>query len=156
MIWHYWTIVIMFLPNGMYLSPVFVEMSADIVLQLNKISSLRSNKNSYLFILVLFCLKFVLFIYLCIWYERMSNCSQNCWIDWNSAALCFKRLFYIGLSKVWFQITAYHVFHWLTKTNGPPPKKKKKQQQQQQQLWPMTRNRRLFVWPVGQSLCNGK
>ena len=28
-------------------------------------------------------------------YEMMSNCSQNCWIDWNSAVLCFKRLFHI-------------------------------------------------------------
>ena len=27
----------------------------------------------------------------------MSNCSQNCWIDWNSAVLCFKRLFHIGV-----------------------------------------------------------
>ena len=25
----------------------------------------------------------------------MSNCSQNCWIDWNSAVLCFKQLFHI-------------------------------------------------------------
>ena len=24
-------------------------------------------------------------------YEKMSNSSQNCWIDWNSAVLCFKR-----------------------------------------------------------------
>ena len=30
--------------------------------------------------------------------ETMSNCSQNCWIDWNSAALCFKWLFHI---EVW-------------------------------------------------------
>ena len=27
----------------------------------------------------------------------MSNCSQNCWIDWHSAVLCFKRLFQIGV-----------------------------------------------------------
>ena len=26
----------------------------------------------------------------------MSNCSKNCWIDWNSAVLCFKQLFHIG------------------------------------------------------------
>ena len=25
--------------------------------------------------------------------EMMSNCSQNCWINWNSAVLCIKRLF---------------------------------------------------------------
>ena len=30
-------------------------------------------------------------------YETMSNCSQNCCIDWNSAVLCFKRLFHIGV-----------------------------------------------------------
>ena len=28
-------------------------------------------------------------------YEMMSNFSQNCWIDWNSAKLCFKQLFHI-------------------------------------------------------------
>ena len=30
-------------------------------------------------------------------YETMSNCSQNCWIIWNSAVLCFKWLFHIGV-----------------------------------------------------------
>ena len=25
----------------------------------------------------------------------MSNCSQNCWIDWNSAVMCFQWLFHI-------------------------------------------------------------
>ena len=30
-------------------------------------------------------------------YETMSNYSQDCWIDWNSAVLCFKRLFHIGV-----------------------------------------------------------
>ena len=30
-------------------------------------------------------------------YETMSNCSQNCWIDWKSAAMCFKRLFHTGV-----------------------------------------------------------
>ena len=34
----------------------------------------------------------------CFGYETMSNCSQNCWIDLNSAALCFKRLFHIGMN----------------------------------------------------------
>ena len=33
-------------------------------------------------------------------YETMSNCSQNCWIDWNSAVLCFKRLFHIGYERL--------------------------------------------------------
>ena len=35
----------------------------------------------------------------------MSNCSQNCWIDWNSAVLCFKFkwLFHIGVwTFTWF------------------------------------------------------
>ena len=33
----------------------------------------------------------------------MYNCSQNCWIDWNSAMLCFKRLFHIGgWTFTWF------------------------------------------------------
>ena len=36
-------------------------------------------------------------IVICCCYETMSNCSQNCWIDWNSATLCFKRLFHIGV-----------------------------------------------------------
>ena len=35
---------------------------------------------------------FILF-YLFFGHETMSNCRQNCWIDWNSAVLCFKRLF---------------------------------------------------------------
>ena len=30
-------------------------------------------------------------------YKTMSNCSQYCWIDWNSAVLWFKRLFHRGL-----------------------------------------------------------
>ena len=34
---------------------------------------------------------FLFFLY----YETMSSCSQNCWIDWNSVVLCFKRLFHI-------------------------------------------------------------
>ena len=33
----------------------------------------------------------------CCCYETMSNCSQNCWIDWNSAVPCFKQLFHIGV-----------------------------------------------------------
>ena len=30
-------------------------------------------------------------------YEMMSNYSHNYWIDWNSAVLCFKWLFHIGV-----------------------------------------------------------
>ena len=33
----------------------------------------------------------------CCCYETMSNCSQNCQIDWNFAVLCFKWLFHIGV-----------------------------------------------------------
>ena len=52
----------------------------------------------------------------------LYNCSQNCWIDWNSAVLCFKRLFHIGVwTFSWFvrplymgnlvpAYTIYHVF----------------------------------------------
>ena len=39
--------------------------------------------------------RFGIFNFLFCCYETMSNCSQNCWIDWNSAVLCFKRLFHI-------------------------------------------------------------
>ena len=35
---------------------------------------------------------FYLFICCCC-YETMSNCSQNCWTDWNSAVLCFNNFF---------------------------------------------------------------
>ena len=34
---------------------------------------------------------FSAFFFFC--YETRSNCSQNCWIDWNSAVLCFKQVF---------------------------------------------------------------
>ena len=33
----------------------------------------------------------------CFGYETMSNCSQNCWIVWNSAVLCFKWHIHIGV-----------------------------------------------------------
>ena len=33
-----------------------------------------------------------IFIYLFFCYETMLNCSQNCWIDWNSLVRCFKQL----------------------------------------------------------------
>ena len=29
----------------------------------------------------------------------MSNCSQNCWINWNSAVLCFKEVFHIQYTR---------------------------------------------------------
>ena len=64
----------------------------------------------------------------------MSNCSQNCWIDLNSAVLCFQRHFHTGVwTFAWFvrpllatilcvweswfssnnRVYMYHVFHWL-------------------------------------------
>ena len=69
---------------------------------------------------------------------RLSNCSQNCWIDWNSAVLCFKRLFHIRIWtfaqfvrpllatilcvwEIWSGSNncvyrcMYHTFHWLAK-----------------------------------------
>ena len=66
-------------------------------------------------------------------YETMSNCSQNCWIDWNAAVLCSKQIFHIGiwtfarfvrplLATVWEmwygsknRVCMYNVFHWLAK-----------------------------------------
>ena len=42
----------------------------------------------------------VLLFYLFFGYETIFNCSQNCWIDRNSAVLCFKRLFHIGVINV--------------------------------------------------------
>ena len=77
----------------------------------------------------------------------MSNCSQNCWIDWNSAVLCFKRLFHIGVRtsarfvrpllatifcvcEIWLgfnnRIYMYHVFNWLAKKQKRIAKKIKK------------------------------
>ena len=35
---------------------------------------------------------------LLIFFFAMKRCSQNCWINWNSTMLCFKRLFHIGVS----------------------------------------------------------
>ena len=43
------------------------------------------------------CVSIFSFLFCCC-YETMSNCSQNCWIDWNSAVLCFKRPFNRGMS----------------------------------------------------------
>ena len=42
----------------------------------------------------LFSFSFFLFFFLGGGYETMSNCRQNCWIDWNSAALYFQRLLF--------------------------------------------------------------
>ena len=38
-----------------------------------------------------------IFSCLFICYETMSDYNQNCWTDWNSVALCFKRHFHIGV-----------------------------------------------------------
>ena len=40
-------------------------------------------------------LSYSLFGFLILFYKTMSNCSQNYWIDWNSASLYLKRLFHI-------------------------------------------------------------
>ena len=70
-----------------------------------------------------------------LYYETMSNCSQNCWINFDC---CFKRLFHIGVWtfarfvkpllvtiicvwEIWSgsnnRVYMYHVFHWLAKKN---------------------------------------
>ena len=96
-------------------------------------------------------------------YETMSNCSQNCWIDWNSAVLCFKWLFHIGVWtfaryvrlllaailcvwEIWSgsnnPVYMYHVFHCLAKKN----KKQIIKNMSPHQFWSrsMTSNRRPF------------
>ena len=40
-------------------------------------------------------------VFLLFGYETMSNCSQNCCIDWNFAVLCFKQLFSHRRMNVW-------------------------------------------------------
>ena len=66
--------------------------------------------------------RFSIFIYFCCCYETMSNCSQNCWIHWNSAALCFKWPLLATILCVWEiwsgscnRVYMYHVFYWLAK-----------------------------------------
>ena len=39
----------------------------------------------------------------CTCYEMMSNCCRNCWIDWNSAALCLKCLFTYSVHDVYVE-----------------------------------------------------
>ena len=63
----------------------------------------------------------------------MCNCSQNCWIDWNSAVLCFKRLLHIGVymatilcvGEIWSgsnnRVYMYHVFHRLPTNHVTAP-----------------------------------
>ena len=89
-------------------------------------------------------------------YETMSNCNQNCWIDWDSDVLCFKRLFQIGVwafaGFVWpllatilcVWVYMYYVFQWLPKKKRLPPTKKSLLLHQ---FWsqPKTRNWRLFL-----------
>ena len=89
----------------------------------------------------------------------MSNCSQNCWIIWNSAALCLKRLFcriceasllatILCVWEIWSGSNHIHVFHLL-------PKKQKWQKSMSphwfwsRTTYSMTRNQSLFLW----SLC---
>ena len=35
------------------------------------------------------------------WSPMMSDCSQNCWIDWNSALLCFVRPLVATILCIW-------------------------------------------------------
>ena len=35
------------------------------------------------------------------WYVTMSNCIQNCWVNWNYAVLCFERLFDWLINFIW-------------------------------------------------------
>ena len=103
-----------------------------------------------------------IFSFLFIYYETMSNCSQNCWIDWNSAVLCFKQLSHWGMASIshytlcmgnWsgsnnrIYMYMYHVFHWLAKKRLPKKKKKKSVPLHRYCGRTMTRNRRLFFWP---------
>ena len=79
------------------------------------------------------------FLGFCLFDCLTMNCSQNCWIDWNYAALCFKQLFfYIGVWTfarlpilcvwdIWCvsnnRAVIYHVF--IDYQQPPPPKKNK-------------------------------
>ena len=107
------------------------------------------------------------FLGCCLFDCLTMNCSQNCWIDWNSAALCFKQLFfYIGVWTfarlpilcvwdIWCvsnnRAVIYHVF--IDYQQPPPPKKNNnnnnKQTNKQNTILKPTRNRRLlfiFCW----------
>ena len=102
------------------------------------------------------CLHFYLFFFPR--YETISSCSQHCWIDWNSAVLCFKRLFHrgvwtfarfvrplvatiLGVWEIWsphMTCTLYHIFLcWQKKPKNASPHR----------FWSrsMTRNWRLFL-----------
>ena len=90
---------------------------------------------------------FLVFYFIC--YETMSNCSQNCWIDWNSAVLCFKRPFHTGIMNVSQICAASLGYHTLCKWEiGPVPITTYSCIMYFNGLhrfwsWPMTRNRRL-------------
>ena len=53
--------------------------------------------------------------------KRCCNCSQNCWINWNSAVLCFKCFTYYEACIQY----VYHVFPCWQKYNYQKKKKKK-------------------------------
>ena len=100
--------------------------------------------------------------YLFICYETMSNYSQNCWIDWNSAGLCFKRLFHKAvwtfarlirplLATIPCIIMGNLVSAYTCITYVPVGDKKGGKSASPHRFWspPMTRNETgdFFVWP---------
>ena len=106
---------------------------------------------------------FLIFLFCCC-YETMSNCSQNCWIDWNSAVLCFKKSFYIiGVwTFAWFVrpllattlcmenlVPAYAMYHVFSCWQKRFFFKKMAKNKSASPHWfwsrPMTRNWRLFL-----------
>ena len=100
----------------------------------------------------------------------MSNCSQNCCVDWNSAVPCFKRLFHIGVwTFAWFvrpllatilcimenlvPACTCRPITYLAKKNITPPQKKKNKKKRKKRRhrtdfeadrWPETGD---FSWP---------
>ena len=80
-------------------------------------------------------------------YETMSNCSQNCWMNWNSAVLCFKRLFYTGVWTFARFVSLLFSHHTLYIGNYQQRKKRGKNASPHR-FWSrsMARNWR-FIWP---------
>ena len=100
----------------------------------------------------------------CFCYETMSNCSQNCWIDLNPAALCFKRLFHTGGMNVcliceaslsyhtlyiWNLVSAYTCITYfpVCKKKDYPQNKPKNASPHRFWSWQMTRNLSFFGGP---------
>ena len=94
---------------------------------------------------------FSFFLLIC---ETMSKCSRNCWIDWNSATLCFKWLFHIHVVWLfaWFVQPLFGAILcvweiWSGSNNRLAPKEiTQNKSRSPHQFWsrPMTTNWRLF------------